>query len=279
MAEERQKTPQIIADLGKQYTGRLTLKPIFWEELPLMADTPFQQGIEMVLDEQGGIDIAVFILWSRLGSPLGKRLRRADGSEYRSGTEREWELMLEARAASAKHRPPGSARPKILAYVRNDEAGFIQSLQGLKGDALEEAFRQRSLARQFVREQFHNAESGTNVGAYTEFNGPLTFAGRLRLHLRNLLDGMLPQTDARIWDREPYRGLEPFDVEHAMIFCGREREVCELDERFRAGPRPDAPSCCWSGPAARASRRWPAPAGCTTCYATIWTPACSAGCR
>ena len=61
-----------------------------------MADTPFQKGIETVLDDKGGIDIAVFILWSRLGSPLGKKMRKPDGSPYRSGTEREWELMLAA---------------------------------------------------------------------------------------------------------------------------------------------------------------------------------------
>ena len=168
--------------------------------------------------------------------------------------------MLAARNESAQHTAPGEARPKILAYVRSDEAGFMHSLQsqGLRGDALEVALQQFNLARQFVREQFHDAESGTNVGAYTEFGEPLTFAGRLRLHLRNLLDAMLPDAGPRVWDRPPYQGLEAFDVEHAAIFCGREREVCELDERFRAARRRAVRSCCWWGLAGRASRRWPA---------------------
>ncbi|MFZ1134723.1 MAG: hypothetical protein WAN69_07245, partial [Candidatus Korobacteraceae bacterium] len=216
VAEERQKAQQVIADLARRYAPRLALVPILWEELPLMADTPFQKGIETVLDDKGGIDIAVFILWSRLGSPLGKKMRKPDGSPYRSGTEREWELMLAARNESAQHTAPGEARPKILAYVRSDEAGFMHSLQahGLRGDALEVALQQFNLARQFVREQFHDAESGTNVGAYTEFGEPLTFAGRLRLHLRNLLDAMLPDAGPRVWDRPPYQGLEAFDVEH-----------------------------------------------------------------
>ena len=241
VAEERQKAQQVIADLGKHYAGRLMPKPIFWEELPLMADTSFQQGIETVLNQQVGIDIAVFILWSWFGTPLIKEFSRPDGSQYRSGTEREWDLMLAARTESARRGPPEDARPKILAYVRDDEAGFTQSLQRLKGDALEEAFRQRNLARQFVREQFYDAESGANIRAYTEFNEPLTFAGRLRLHLRSLLDGMLPRADSPTWDREPYRGLEAFDVEHAPIFYGREREVCELDERFRARAKAGCP--------------------------------------
>ena len=241
VAEERQKAHQVIAELGRRYADRLAMKPILWEELPLMADMSFQQGIETILHAEGGIDIAVFILWSRLGSPLGKALRKPDGTEYRSGTEREWELMLAAREESAKQGPPEEARPKILAYVRNDVAGFTQSLQSMTGDSLENAFRQFNLARQFVREQFHDAESGTNIGAYTEFGEPLTFAGRLRLHLRNLLDGLLPETGPRVWDREPYRGLERFDVEHATIFCGREREVCELDERFRTRAKAGCP--------------------------------------
>ena len=74
VAEERQKAQQVIADLARRYAPRLALVPILWEELPLMADTPFQKGIETVLDDKGGIDIAVFILWSRLGSPLGKKM-------------------------------------------------------------------------------------------------------------------------------------------------------------------------------------------------------------
>jgi WD40 repeat protein len=241
VVEERQKAQQVIADLGRRYAGRLALKPILWEELPLMADMSFQQGIEMILHEQGGIDIAVFILWSRLGSPLGKMLRKPDGSEYRSGTEREWETMLAARAASAQQLSPQEARPKILAYVRNDETGFTQSLQGKTGTVLEDTLRQFSLARQFVREQFHDAQSGTNMGAYTDFSEPVTFAHRLRMHLRNLLDGMLPETGPRVWDRAPYQGLERFEVEHATIYCGREREVCELDERFRARAKAGCP--------------------------------------
>jgi hypothetical protein len=35
-----------------------------------------------------------------LGSPVGALIRRKDGSEYRSGTERELDLMLCAREAS-----------------------------------------------------------------------------------------------------------------------------------------------------------------------------------
>jgi hypothetical protein len=72
----------------------------------------FQEGIDRVLSEDAGVDIAVFILWSRLGTPIGPSLQRADGSEYRSGTERELALMLEA------SRMQGGRRPHLLAYTR-----------------------------------------------------------------------------------------------------------------------------------------------------------------
>ena len=34
----------------------------------------------MMLSKEHGIDIAVFILWSRLGSPLGSAVRKPDGA-------------------------------------------------------------------------------------------------------------------------------------------------------------------------------------------------------
>ena len=241
VAEERQKAQQVVAELCQRYADRLTLRPILWEELPLMADMSFQEGIEMVLDAHGGIDIAVFILWARLGSPLGKTIRKPDGTEYRSDTEREWDLMRAARAESLRRNAPKDARPKLLAYVRNDEAGFTQSLQDKTGDLLTDAVMQHDVARQFIREQFHDVEMGTNIGAYTSFGEPVTFAHRLRTHLRELLDGMLPDLAAPIWDRAPYQGLEAFDIEHATIFFGREREVCELDERFRSRAQAGCP--------------------------------------
>ena len=58
-----------------------------------------------MLSKDQGIDIAVFILWSRLGSPLGAAITKSDGSPYRSGTEREFDMMLEARKQSGDDRP------------------------------------------------------------------------------------------------------------------------------------------------------------------------------
>ncbi len=232
VAEEREKAKEVIRRLQRHYVGRLELVPVLWEEMPLEVDAPFQQGIEIILDRKQGIDIAVFILWSRLGSPLGKQVLREDGTRYRSGTEREFDLMLAARA-EAKQRGI-SDRPSILAYFRDDDAAFKKQLLDKPTDAMQEALEQSRMAREFIREHFYDPEDGTNKRAYTTFENPNTFSHRLRVHLKEKLDEILREKRdlAAGWDiveqGAPYRGLEVFDVEHEDIFFGREQEIADV---------------------------------------------------
>ena len=241
VADERSKARQVIDQLQRHYGAAVQLLPVLWEDLPLQADASFQEGIDTVLSETHRIDVAVFILWSRLGSALGKTARKADGSFYRSGTEREFELMLAVREHS------GGERPHILAYVRHDDDGFKRRLNESPADQLESLVSQRRLVEGFIREQFHDDE-GRNLRAYHSYPGPISFAQRLRVHLKGLLDSMLGGADesmAPLWEDEPYRGLEVFDVEHASIFQGREEEVCTLEEilRRRTSDPADARAC------------------------------------
>lgn len=111
VAEQRTRARQVVQGLRKRYAQFFELKPILWEEMALELGLAFQQGIDAKLTVRLNIDIAVFILWSRLGSPVGAGILREDDSEYRSGTERELDLMMRARQES------GGARPRILAYT------------------------------------------------------------------------------------------------------------------------------------------------------------------
>lgn len=56
------------------------------------------------------INLVVFILWSRLGTPLCKKFTKPDGSPYQSGTEYEYDLMCDLQ------RQTGS--PRILPMFR-----------------------------------------------------------------------------------------------------------------------------------------------------------------
>ena len=90
---------------------------------------------------------------------------------------------------------------------------------------------QRKLAEQFIREQFHDA-AGHNLRAYYTYREPIGFAERLRVHLRQTLDGLLG-SEAGLWSEEPYRGLEAFDMRHAPIFHGRGEQTCDVIQRLR----------------------------------------------
>jgi WD40 repeat protein len=233
VAEERDRARQVIEQLQRWYgSDRVQLEPVLWEDLPLQFDSSFQRGIDAVLSASAGIDIAVFILWSRLGSPLGGSLRRPDGSEYKSGTEREFELMLAARAAT------GGKRPALLAYVRTDDEAFHQTLKGKSAEELKALVEQLQSAKSFVEENFRDAE-GRNLRAYHSFDAPLGFARRLKVHLRSLVDELISAEapPSPRWTRAPYRGLETFDLDDAPIFFGRERETCDVEEALRRRER------------------------------------------
>jgi len=222
--EERDGARRVIEGLQRLYP-RATLKSVLWEELALPATASFQETIDFLLEREP-IDIAVFILWSRLGSPLGASVMRPNGMPYRSGTEREFELMLAAFEQS------GRKRPTILAYIRDDDAAFREKLTACPKAQLEELIEQRKLAEGFVTEQFHDAE-GRNLRAYQTYREPIGFQQRLRIHLRQAIDDQLQVDSAVTWTEEPYRGLETFDIQHAPIFYGREEETCDLLQRLR----------------------------------------------
>jgi len=182
VVEERDQARRVIEGLERQYPG-VTLQPVLWEELALPATASFQETIDILLGRQP-IDIAVFVVWSRLGTPLGPAVTRPDGTRYRSGTEREFDLMLAAFELS------GRKRPVILAYTRDDDAGFNQKLTESPRSELEELIAQRKLAEQFIREQFFDAE-GRNLRAVQSYREPIGLAQRLRVHLRQVLDDLL----------------------------------------------------------------------------------------
>ena len=223
VSDERDRARQVIESLRRRYSGRLDLRPLLWEDLPLQPDMSFQQGIDMVLSEYG-VDVAVFILWSRLGSSTGSKIVREDGREYRSGTEREFDLMMKAREHSRSAN--GHAKPDVLVYTRNDEAAFEERLRGTSTERKTRLVQQKTLVEEFITEEFADAESGTNIRAHHTFYAPRTFAQRLRVHLEELLDRIVGTEGNRpIWDIEtlglPFRGLEPYEIQHAPMFFGR----------------------------------------------------------
>jgi|GEM_PF-2314739 len=240
VAEEREKAKQVIAALQQLYSNEAQIVPVLWENLPLGADASFQQGIDLVLNGHHAIDIAVFILWSRLGTPLGPP-PKPDGTPYRSGTEREFDLILAARRQS------NGVRPHILVYTRRDDESWNATLDAKKPDqVLKDLIEQREMVRGFIQESFHDSQ-GHNLRAYHSYDEPVTFAQRLHTHLKQLLDALLSSSRTATWSEAPYRSLEVFDIRHAPIFCGRDEETCDLLQRLRDQQRSGAAFACIVG--------------------------------
>ena len=237
VSEERQKARAILEDLQKSYVGELDLVPIFWEDLVLEATKSFQEeieiktgisfqkGVDLVLSVDHGIDIAIFIFWARLGSPLGPKITRPDGLNYASGTERELELMFEAYAQS------NNKCPKILIYDRESKCGFEELVRNKSASEVDEINRQRMLKDNFVQEKFYDPVTKTNLVAYTNINTPGSFAESLEKHLTQILEEFsnLPEENKR-WKGPPYRGLEVFEIKHERIFFGRDKEITKVQE-------------------------------------------------
>lgn len=158
--DERNRAQNVIQQLRRSFAGRLELESILWEDLPLSADASFQDGIDLVLSTKR-IDIAVFILWSRLGSPTGPLRHAQDFQQYRSGTEREWELMLQARKRAAEMGLP--PHPEILAYTREDDQSFLQRLQNHSDETRSQELEQKQQVTRFIREEFQDADTGGNL--------------------------------------------------------------------------------------------------------------------
>ncbi len=236
VSEERERARQVVESLRRKYARQFYLKPLFWEDLPLQEDMSFQQGIDQVLSQSEGVDIAIFILWSRLGSPLGTRIQKADGSDYRSGTERELDLMRRARQQS------GGSRPALIVYTRRDEPSFEERLRGKSTQEKQSLIAQKGLVERFIAEEFHDEDGGHNLRAYHSYDRPVTFSQRLRVHLTELLDQWGGGSSTSfVWDIEkrgpPFLGLAAFEPLHADVFFGREAEILEARHAMREQAR------------------------------------------
>lgn len=218
--QERMIAKRVISDLDKVYQDYVRLESILWEDLPLEVTGSFQSGIDYFLS-QAPIDIAVFILWSRLGSRLGNSFRKPDGTVYASGTEYEFDMMYTLWKKAQ--------RPKIMVYVKETEPQYGK---GLTSSELRELLDQKDELNRFIEEKFQDRETGTNY-AYWQFDKQHNFEERLRVHLTRLIrDQIGGDINIREWPGNPYVGLKSYDMKESSIFCGRKSLVYDIVEKL-----------------------------------------------
>lgn len=223
VTEERVIARRVIGRLDAQFGDFVHLEAIYWEATPLAATASFQEQ----LGRPSEADVAVVILWSRLGTALPATLVRADGSTYASGTEYEFEDAVES------FRRIG--RPRLVAYRKTAAVPVPADL-----DAREESLHQQQAMERFVGRWFRNEADGTFKGAFHNFASPAEFEELLEAHLTriaeaSLPDGVVVRGAAPTWrDASPFRGLEVFEPEHAPVFFGRTGAVAQVLAKLRA---------------------------------------------
>jgi hypothetical protein len=216
---ERQIARRVIARMQAEFGQKPAIDPYFWEYEPMRLTKDFQGQIPPT----SSFDIVVCILWSRLGTPLAPQHHRPDGTPYQSGTEFELEDAVEGHGKN-------HGIPDILVYRNMTDPPIkprpreVRALQLAQIDALD-AFLDR-----------WTKDGDIIKGALTKYNDVAQFEELLAEHLRKLIELKRPDDQRAALARRPsnwtagspFRGLEPFEFEHAPVFRGRTRAVQDV---------------------------------------------------
>ena len=224
---ERKAVERVARRVSGQYDS-VEIEVYLWERGHVYsAHTGFQEQIE----EIGGFDLVVGILWSKLGSPLprgfgGTMPAPRDGEPYPSGTV--FEILSAILIRRSREAPP----PDILVYRKTapppsaeatDVAGQERRLADLKA------------VNTFFEDFFVNEESGFKA-AFQTFKDHDAFEARFEADLLAWLRETRQLGRARQWRIEdqgsPFRGLDAFDAAHRAVFFGRAAETERARERL-----------------------------------------------
>jgi hypothetical protein len=222
VGSERAVAIAVSERLQLEFKGLVKLDVYLWERSLMLATETFQSQIMDIKDA----DLAIFILWARVGTPLPiDQFRRPDGSGYASGTEYEFE---QARDSFDRRR-----RPEILCYLK--DADVPLSLR--YGDRRERQLADVAAIRCFVDKWFRSAD-GSYKSAFRTFENPAQFEDLLETHMRAWIRNQLRVAEPAVanepvWRGSPFRGLKIFDFEHALIYCGRTGLVTAALEALR----------------------------------------------
>lgn len=226
VAFERQMAEQVIEGLRGAWLGRLHVEGTLWEGLPVQPIAGFQEQIP----DPAEYDITVFILWSRLGRPIGPP---RDGVAQPTGTEYEFQ-----RALYGVRSDPGKS---ILLFRK---IAPIQRDLNMPREQVLDAVQQKEAVDRFFSNLIDS--EGRDLAHHTVAN-----ASEFRKKLKDSLTILIEEIDRRrapggtprrlaTWSEgSPFRGLGVFDQQHAQLFFGRtthiEAALAQLRRQASAG--------------------------------------------
>ena len=234
---ERKLAREAITHISseRRFRGRIDIEIIAWDQpgaaVAMEAGLTPQKAISQGLPKPEGCDLAVIILWSRIGTqlPAGFELKE-DGSPYLSGTEWEYLNALKGYRTNRK--------PAVWLYRRTRAPN-----PDLDNPDYASIVEQWNKVKKFFA-AFTNPD-GSLAGGINLYEAPDGFRQKFEQHLRDRLDKLLESlpiikasqtlekpTAAPRWTGSPYPGLEAFTPEQAPIYFGRGREVDQLLQQF-----------------------------------------------
>ncbi|MGF1642587.1 MAG: SUMF1/EgtB/PvdO family nonheme iron enzyme [Thiotrichales bacterium] len=238
---ERKLAREAIAHVGgeRRFRGRVDIEIVAWDQpgaaVAMEAGLTPQEAIAQGLPKPEDCDLAVVVIWSRIGTQLPADFElKADGTPYLSGTE--WEYLNALSGFKARR------KPAVWVYRRPDPPMFAANAPDLAA----RLDQWQKVERFFAA--FTNPD-GSLAGGINHYETPDDFRRQFEAHLRDRLDKLLETLPPREasnaakaaslaprWEHAPYPGLESFSPEQAPIFFGRGKEVDLLLAHF-ADPR------------------------------------------
>jgi len=233
---ERKLARETITHISseRRFRGRINIEIIAWDKqgatVAMEAGLTPQEAIAHGLPKPEDCDLAVIVLWSRIGTQLpGDFELKKDGTPYLSGTEWEYHNALKGYNNNRK--------PSVWIYRRKGAPQFAAD-----DPELSVKLEQWQKLQTFF-EMFTNPD-GSLAGGINYYDAPDDFREQFEHHLRDRLDKMLESlppaaatepgksTVPPKWTQSPYPGLEAFTPEQAPIFFGRGPEIDQLLKQF-----------------------------------------------
>ena len=215
----------------RRFRGRVHIEIVAWDqpgaEVAMEAPLTPQEAIALGLREPIDCDLAVIVLWSRIGTPLPDDYeRKPNGKRYLSGTEWEYHNAMKGYQDQGK--------PGVWVYRRRQV-----SSPALDDPGYDAIMCHRKKLQSFFS-AFYNKD-GSLAGGVNKYESPdqfhRKFEGHLRDRLERFLQSLTPQSDnqtkpKRCWRGSPYPGLAAFTPEQAPIFFGRGLEIDQLFDQI-----------------------------------------------
>jgi hypothetical protein len=219
VAPERGRVQAVVGKLNRDYEGLVRFDTVLWEDHFYKADRSFQPQIP----EAVACDILISIFWTRVGTELPSDFAlMPNGRPYPSGTA--YELLTALEASKAK------GLPDVYVFRKTADA----TLPTADMERRRQAQTQLDALEAFWTEWF-KSEQGHFKAAFQTFASTDEFERQTELLLRQWLESRGLLGPRLRWPKEkgsPFRGLAPFEAEHAAVFFGRDRMIDEARRRL-----------------------------------------------